>query len=481
MELGDKGQAQAQPVAGDASAGYVSLSIALDCVLSLPARAVTSKAQLLALGPDRLLLSIHEANLLTETAAVLSLNLGRPPLYELHGTLKPAGKDLAGTSNELASHVLCTPDTAAMRDILHRVRKNQHIHICASQDVEASDRYTGFADVILRPSALPELAWSELDTSTHFLGRRFAAPVLITGMTGGVERGAEINLRLARAAAHHGLPMGVGSQRLALENPEHAAIFSVKKHVPGVFLIGNLGFAQLCSLPRAQAIEDCRRAVEMIEADALAIHVNAAQEIIQPEGDRDFRHAYAMIEAVRHALPCPLIIKEVGSGMDTSTVTRLAALGVAAIDIGGRGGTSWTYIEGARARAVSTQNLASSFRDWGIPTAVALLLARQILGRSTPSAQSQLIATGGIRDGHTVAKAVGLGADMVGLGLPLFRAALASDDGASLLLDEILLGLKTAMLCSGARTLRELSHKTSYFAKIRDLLSAYGGEGQTYG
>ena len=327
------------------------------------------------------------------------------------------------------------------------VRKSQHISICATTDVEASDRFTGFDAVTLLPMALPELNWSELDTSTPFLGRKLPLPLLITGMTGGLARGAEINLRLARAAAAFGIPMGVGSQRVALDNPDHAAIFTVKKAVPELFLIGNIGIAQLL---QPDAVDLCCRAVDMIEADALAIHVNVLQEVVQVEGDRNFRGVLDSVAKVAAKLPVPLIIKEVGVGLDPTSAQKLAEAGVKALDCGGKGGTSWSFIEGERAISEITRSVAATFRDFGIPTALAVAA----LHKSLPT--MPLIATGGIRDGLMVAKATALGAAVCGIGLPLLRAALTSDEAPYEVLEVMTKGLRTAMIVSGAKTLNDL-------------------------
>ena len=338
-------------------------------------------------------------------------------------------------------------DHPALADLMTLVRKNQHISICATTDVEASDRFTGFEHVTLLPKALPELDWSELDTSTLFLGRKLPLPLLITGMTGGLARGAEINFRLARAAAAFGIPMGVGSQRVALDNPDHAAIFTVKKAVPDLFLIGNIGIAQLL---QPDAVDLCCRAVDMIEADALAVHVNVLQEVVQVEGDRNFRGVLDSIAKVAAKLPVPLIVKEVGVGLDPSSAQKLAEAGVKALDCGGKGGTSWSFIEGERATSEITRSVAATFRDFGIPTALTVTA----LHKSLP--QMPLIATGGIRDGLMVAKAVALGATACGIGLPLLRAALTSDEAPYEVLEIMAKGLRTAMIVSGAKTLSDL-------------------------
>lgn len=327
-----------------------------------------------------------------------------------------------------------------IRDFLHGLRKSQHLDICASNDVEHSERRNGFADVELPVLALPEMSWDELDTSVSFLGQTFSAPILITGMTGGVTQGTLINERLAAAATAHNVPMGVGSQRMALENEAHADIFKVKRKFPKLFLIGNIGIGQLRS---KNYLDFCSRAVDMISADALAIHVNVLQELIQIEGDRDFRGLIDKIGHVTSKLNVPVIVKEVGVGLDVPTAKRLAEVGVSCFDVGGSGGTSWALIEGLRSIDPIIRRRGEIFRNWGIPTAKALRDLRLALPNSP------IIATGGIRDGLTVLKSLHLGANMAGIGLPLMRAAIEGPDHPSKLLGAIIDELKIAKMCSG--------------------------------
>ena len=385
------------------------------------------------------------------------------------------GCSLTGAGFQFDAEIVATPASATVQNavtiklsspaqgpaldaLIGSQRKVHHIEICENRDVESSDRDQGLREYSFMPCALPELAWDDLDTKTKFLGREFEAPILITGMTGGVERGSHINHNLARAAAAAGIPMGVGSQRIALDDERFAGIFNVKKEVPGVFLIGNIGAAQLVgSRSREKAREICLRAIDMISADAMAIHVNVLQEMIQTEGDRDFRGVLDCIAFIARDFPVPLMIKEVGAGMDPRTATRLASrLGTAvhAIDVGGRGGTSWGWIEGLRATDPMTFELAKGFRDWGLTTGMALTTARQAIPMET---QCQLVATGGIRSGVDVAKVVALGATMAGVGLPLFRAALKDTNEVDAVLGNFIKGLKTVMICTGARQLSDLA------------------------
>ncbi len=332
---------------------------------------------------------------------------------------------------------------------LGQLRKKEHLDFCQQGDVEASDRFTGFEAFSFLPYALSGLSMTGLDTQASFLGQRFSAPFLITGMTGGIAKGHEINRRLAQMACAHKIPMGIGSQRIALENPDCRSVFQLKTDYPDLFLIGNLGVAQLL---HPQGVAWCQQAVDMIGADALALHLNVAQECIQPEGDRSFIGVREKIAEVCSRLSVPVLVKEVGSGLDIESAKELLAAGVSALDVGGRGGTSWPYIEGLRNSDPLRQELARVFRDWGIPTAYSLHALRQALPAGTP-----LVATGGIRSGLMAAKAIALGADMVGVGLPLMQAALESAERVDAVFLHLLEGLKITMLATGSPTLGHLA------------------------
>lgn len=339
---------------------------------------------------------------------------------------------------------------------LSAFRKNQHIDICKTQDVEASDKFTGFSRYSFIPSTFPELNWSDIDIETEFLGHKFSAPLFVTGMTGGIKKGGAINKTIALACEKHRIPMGVGSQRIALEHPEYSDIFDVKKYAPNIFLIANIGASQLSEL---SSYELCQRAVDMIEADALAVHVNVLQELIQVEGDRNFAGLFSKIQSIAEKLSVPLIVKEVGSGMDPRSAQRLYECGVSSIDVGGRGGTSWGYIEGLRTESQTTINLSQQFRDWGIPTAYSVAALKNHVPKIP------ITATGGIRNGQTAAKAVALGATMAGIGLPIFRAAekdveqnSENSEELNRLLGEYIAGIKMTCLLTGSKTLKSLSN-----------------------
>jgi isopentenyl-diphosphate delta-isomerase len=266
-------------------------------------------------------------------------------------------------------------------------------------------------------------------------------------MTGGVERGREINRRLARAAQDLGCAMGVGSQRAAIDDPTLTPLFAVRDVAPDIFLLANLGAVQL---NYGYGVDQCRRTVEMIAADALALHLNPLQEALQPEGNVDFSGLLAKIERVCNAIEVPVIIKEVGWGISTDVARRLADAGVAAIDVGGAGGTSWSEVERHRAPTSMRHRISGTFAAWGIPTAESLLMAR----RGAPGLP--LIASGGLRDGIDAAKAVALGASLAGFASPLLKAASESEDAAHELLRGLIEELRICMFCCGVRNLAGL-------------------------
>jgi isopentenyl-diphosphate delta-isomerase len=407
----------------------------------LPCQLGTIPAQLKALGPNQL-------HFRWEDQVPADWHKSTPLVLKTWDGISLRVKALSyPSSHEGIFEPLDYGDRLHLTDWLHRIRKDQHIDICDQDDVEASDRDNGFGRIELQAIALPELDWAEIDVSVTFLHHKFQAPFLITGMTGGIDRGAKINLRLAKAAAKFGIPMGVGSQRLALENPKYADIFKVKDTVPDLFLIANLGISQIAPDQPHAPVE---KAIEMIEADAIAIHVNILQEVIQEEGDRKFRGMLARIKTICQATKVPVVVKEVGCGIDPRTAKSLIEAGVSAIDIGGKGGTSWAFIEGLRSADPITQGAAKVFRNWGTDTASALQGVRQV-DEFIP-----IIATGGIRDGLMAAKALALGANMVGIGLPLLKAALIDTNSVEQVLHGFVRELKTAMICTGVSQVQQL-------------------------
>lgn len=341
--------------------------------------------------------------------------------------------------------------------ILMESRKNDHIQICKTKDIESHSEI--FSKIHFYAEALPEFNLTEIDTKQNFFGKSFNLPILITGMTGGVEKGQEINEALALAAQNFNIPMGLGSQKMMIKDPKYKNLFNVRKVAPKLFIIGNVGAV---SLNYGIKLDDIKRLVDDLELNAFALHLNALQECIQPEGERNFCDLLSKIEQIAKNIPVPLIIKEVGSGMSPTTFQKLASIGVSGVDVGGKGGTSWGYIEGLRSNQEGYR-LGELFRNWGIPTDESLIACsrRNIeLGYNI-----SLVATGGIRDGIHVAKAIAVGATMAGIGLPLFKAAISPAAGETPLesvekeLAFFQKSLYIAMFCTGAQRLSELSSR----------------------
>lgn len=326
-------------------------------------------------------------------------------------------------------------------------RKADHIRINLEENVQFPDITTGLERLQFVHQALPELDLAAVDTSLTVFGKRLDLPLLISSMTGGTGEARKINYRLAAAAQQYGLAMGVGSQRAALENADLAETFQVRRVAPDILLFANLGAVQL---NYGYGVDHCRRAVEMIEADALILHLNVLQEAVQPEGDTRWRGLVNRIEEVCRRMPVPVIGKEVGWGISEQAARQLAEAGVAAIDVAGSGGTSWSEVEYHRAPSAFHAEVARSFAGWGMPTALSLRMAR----RGAPDVL--LFASGGLRDGIDAAKCLALGASLCGLAGPFLRAASQSDD----ILDEKVRILQTqlriAMLCAGAASLEIL-------------------------
>ncbi|MCL4296495.1 MAG: type 2 isopentenyl-diphosphate Delta-isomerase [Anaerolineae bacterium] len=308
---------------------------------------------------------------------------------------------------------------------MHEQRKSDHIRINLEEDVNFRQLTTGLENYHFLHQMLPEIDLAKVDTSVSFLGKKLRAPLLISSMTGGTDQARQINQTLAQAAERAGIAMGLGSQRAAIEDPALAPTFQVRAVAPTTVLLANLGAVQL---NYGYTVDHCRRAVEMIEADALILHFNALQEAVQPEGDTNFSGLLAKVEAVCRALSVPVIAKEVGWGFSEDSVRRLVEAGVAAIDVAGAGGTSWTQVEMYRANSEIRRRVAATFVDWGIPTSEAVLAAKRA-GGSLP-----IIASGGLRNGLDMAKCIALGATLAGMAGPFLKAAV---DSLQAVLDEI--------------------------------------------
>ncbi len=345
-------------------------------------------------------------------------------------------------------------------------RKLDHLRICVDKSIERGD--TGFNDVRLVHNALPECDMDRIDTGSRFLGHHCKFPLFIAAMTGGHPETLEVNRRLARAAHVYGLGIGVGSQRAALEDPDLEETFSVARdEAPHAFIVANLGIVQL----RDHGNEWADRAVSMIGADAIAIHVNFLQEAIQPEGDHDASGCLGALRVLCEEFKYPIILKETGSGISAETAGAAFGAGVKAIDIGGWGGTSWAAIESIRAEESSSErdkrliSLGHEFTDWGIPTVVSLC---DVVRTGGP-----VIATGGLRSGVDMVKSLVIGADLCGMALPLLQPALTSERALFDAIDTIEHQFRVAMFLTGSRTIADLKIKKAIITgKTREMVDS---------
>jgi isopentenyl-diphosphate delta-isomerase len=331
-------------------------------------------------------------------------------------------------------------------------RKADHIRICLEEDVQFHQTTNGLERYRFTHCCLPELDRKDIDISTTFLGKHLGAPLLISSMTGGTEQAGTINQRLAEVAQHYKIAMGVGSQRVAVEKPQVANTFAIRKYAPDVLLFANVGAVQL---NYKYGLNECLQIIDMLEADALILHINPLQEFIQPRGDTNFKGLLDKINKLCVKLPVPVIAKEVGNGISAPMAEKLLAAGVTAIDVAGAGGTSWAKVEGERAENTLQQRLGNTFADWGLPTAECITSIRAI------APNVPLIASGGLRQGLDVAKAIALGADIAGLAMPFLQAAVVSEAALSDLAEVLIAEITTVLFCTGNATLQQLKHSGS--------------------
>lgn len=327
-------------------------------------------------------------------------------------------------------------------------RKSEHLDIVLAGGVQAAAGIAGFDRVRFEHVAAPELDLDDIDLSTMFLLRRLKAPFLISSMTGGPQRAGAINSALAEAAGHLGIALAVGSQRIALEGgPNSGFTRDLRARAGNVPLLANLGAAQIRG---ADGLSLARAAVDMIEADALIIHLNPLQEAVQAGGDRDWRGVLAAIEAIVRALPVPVVVKEVGCGISGDLAMKLVACGVSIIDVAGAGGTSWAAVEAERAVNQRDRAIASAFRDWGVPTVDALVAVRA----SCP--QATVVASGGLKSGIDAAKAIRLGADLAGFAAGILPSALEGSDALIDRFEALIEELRIACFCTASHDLASL-------------------------
>ncbi len=350
-----------------------------------------------------------------------------------------------------------------------RRRKADHIRIAANQNVQARQGTTGLEDVYLIHRALPEIDKKKIDLSTEAFGHKFAAPLIVGAITGGTDQALKINATIAETVEELGLGMGVGSQRAAIENKKLEKTFAIaRKKAPTAFLIANIGGVQLVN---GYGLREVKKAVEMIEADAIAIHLNALQEAVQPEGQTNFKGVLEKIREISDETDVPVIAKETGAGIAAEEAKKLEDAGVKGIDVSGSGGTSFAAVEYYRAkeREKSFQRrLGDIFWDWGIPTAVSIV-------EVSMTTNVRVIASGGIRNGIDVAKAFALGASLTSLSQPMLKAAAKNVSETRNVLSLLIEELRNTMFLVGAHSVQDLRKTPSVITgRTAEWLTARG-------
>jgi isopentenyl-diphosphate Delta-isomerase len=341
-------------------------------------------------------------------------------------------------------------DVASDIEIIKQ-RKKEGIDIPLQKNVQAKTTSTYLEYVRLVHNALPEIDYDDIDTSTTFLRNKFSAPIIIDSMTGGTDQATVINSRLGELAEKYSFGMGVGSQRAGLKSEELAASYSIaRKNAPNAFLIANIGGAQLA---KGFTVDEAKRIVKMIRANALVVHLNPLQELVQPEGEPRYKGVLAKISELAKTIDVPVIVKEVGAGISKEVAIKLEMADVSAINIAGAGGTSWAGVEKLRAESAKDdlkKLLGEMFWDWGIPTAASLIEVRRAV-------KLPLIASGGLRNGLEVAKCIVLGANMAAMAFPFLRTAAQSSESLFAFADAILAELKSTMFLVGAKDIGALA------------------------
>ena len=334
-------------------------------------------------------------------------------------------------------------------------RKDEHILLTSTENVESNES-TWLEHIKFVHNALPEMNLDDVILSCDFLGKSISAPIIIGAMTGGTELSKKINLSLAKAAEKYKIPMMVGSQRVILKHPETRDTFSVvRENAPSIPLVGNIGIAQVASSENFDYIEEL---ITNIDADALAIHLNVIQEVIQPEGDKIFAGAIKKIQDLKNQYSIPIIIKETGCGISREVAQKLIEIGIDAIDVSGMGGTSWVAVEYYRAKkqkSKSRMNLGKLFWDWGIPTAASIIEVNSVVKNNV--SKIKIIGSGGIRSGIDVAKTLRIGANYAAIARPFLIASLEGQESVDQFIEKIMNELKITMLLTGSKDINELT------------------------
>lgn len=328
-------------------------------------------------------------------------------------------------------------------------RKKDHIDICLNKDVQFNSFSSGFDSYHFEHQALPEIDFNDIDLSIELFGKKLNAPIFVSSMTGGLEKGSQINKNLAQACQKLNIAMGLGSQRIILEVPESLESFKIRDVAPDIFLFGNVGAVQL---NYGYGKTEITKLVECVGANAIFLHLNPLQEAIQPEGDKDFSGLLKKIDQVAKGVKFPVFIKETGCGISSSLAKKLNTSAISGIDVSGGGGTSWALIESYRAKNTLQAKIGETFRNWGIPTAESLVKVREHVKNK------YIFGSGGIRNGIDVCKAIALGSDCVGIAQPLLESATISPEAVEEKLQQYIEELKIAMFCLGVKSIKELKH-----------------------
>lgn len=326
-------------------------------------------------------------------------------------------------------------------------RKKEHLDIALSDKAQVGE--SGFSSYRFIHNALPEVDFRKIDASTVFLGKKISYPFFISCMTGGILEGGKLNRNLARAAQKFNIPMGVGSQRIAIEHRDLEKFFKIRKYAPSIPILANIGLVQLNYGFGLKEFQNC---VDMIGADALVVHLNPIQEAVQPEGERNWEGILRKLEKIFNKLSVPVIAKEVGFGLSADVVSRLYKAGVRIFDTAGWGGTNWALIEGLRGKA--DINLGKLYSNWGIPTTDSIIACREI--QEKVKERVVILGSGGIRSGVDMAKALALGADLAGVAAPFAKAGLVSEHEVEKLIERYATELKTVMFGVGAKDIKSL-------------------------
>lgn len=341
------------------------------------------------------------------------------------------------------------------------IRKTEHIRLCLHDNVEGVGKTTGLENISFIHNALPEINFNDIDLTTTFLQKKLQAPFLVSSMTGGSELASKININLAIASEEKGWAIGLGSTRALLESRAYEESFLIREHAKTVPVIANLGAVQL---NYGYGVDECERIVEMTEADSLVLHLNSLQEVVQDEGDLNFENLLPKIEEICSKLTVPVGVKEVGFGIDGIIAEKLYRAGIAYIDVAGAGGTSWSQVEKLRSKDPLRKAAAEAFNNWGIPTKDCIVSVRSKLP-ATP-----IVASGGMKTGLDAAKAITIGADIVGFARTLLQAATESVEAVIEVMDQIEFELKMTMFGIGVSTIKELKNTHRVTINGRSLL-----------